>query len=320
MTRRVLAIGVVVITLVVLSAAPSSAHSDGAVDDTHLPVGKTVTAPTVGGLWTCQTQFSGGGAQIQGPWFSADGTWDATKKTTVDGDVAWPNAKLTVTKQGNELVLSTNDLPIDHTTGVFPVSPSDDAYQVDRNPNTIAAQSIVIRLPLHPKVAAAPSCVRGEVGILESGVALFDAVDAGGRDAVAYEVQDHCQGHPQMAGEYHYHSVSTCVLTELDRGTGQSKQVGWAFDGFGIYGPRDARGHALTDADLDKCHGVTSTVVFNGKKQRVYHYVATQEYPYTVGCFRGTSAVSGPTVAAPNGSPSSPPAGGPPPGSPPPRS
>ena len=300
--RRRAIVGFVVCSVMVLSAAPA-AHSDGAVDNTRLPVGKTATSPTVGGLWTCQTQFNGGGAQSQGPWFNDDGTWDATKKTTVDGDVAWPNAKLTITKQGGKLVVSTSALPTDHTTGVFPVSPNDDAYLVDRNPNTIAAQSIVLELPLHPKVAASPSCVRGEVGVLKSGVVVFDAVDAGGRDAVAYEVQDHCQGHPQIAGEYHYHSVSTCVLAKLDRGTGQSKQVGWAFDGFGIYGPRDAKGNTLTNADLDECHGTTSKVVFNGKKQRIYHYVATQEYPYTVGCFRGTSAVSGPTVASPNGPP-----------------
>ena len=31
-----------------------------------------------------------------------------------------------------------------------------------------------------------------------TGVALFDAFDAGGRDAGAWEVQDGCNGHPQM--------------------------------------------------------------------------------------------------------------------------
>jgi hypothetical protein len=274
-------------------AAPASAD---AVDPTHLPVGKTVTAPTVGGLWTCQTNFNGNapGAGVDGPWFNGDGTWDSTKKTSVDGDVEWPNAKLTITKHGGKRVVSSNDLPTDHTTGHFPVSSSDDAYQVDRNPNSISEQSITVELPLTPKVASSPSCVGGEVGILKSGVALFNSIDAGGRDAGAYEVQDDCDGHPQVQGLYHYHSVSTCVLAALDTGTGQSKLVGYAFDGFGIYGPRDAHGNELTNADLDECHGITSTVTFNGKQQKIYHYVATQEYPYTVGCFRGTSAVHGP--------------------------
>lgn len=293
--RRTLIAMLASCTLFAALAAPASAHDD--VDPTHLPVGETVTKPTVGGLWTCQTSFGGGGAQSTGPWFNGDGTYDSTKKATVDGDVEWPNAKLTITKQNGKRVITTNDLPTDHNTGTFPVSSSDDAYQYDRNPNSIKDQSITISLPLNPKVASSPSCVAGEVGVLKSGVALFDAVDAGGRDAVAYEVQDDCQGHPQVSGEYHYHSVSKCVLADLDSGTGQSKLVGYAFDGFGIYGPRGADGQELTNADLDECHGITSTVVFNGKRQRIYHYVATHEYPYTAGCFRSTSAVNGPTVA-----------------------
>jgi hypothetical protein len=30
-------------------------------------------------------------------------------------------------------------------------------------------------------------------------------------------------------------------------------------------------------------------VLWNGKPTRIYHYVATAEYPYTLGCFRGTT-------------------------------
>lgn len=248
----------------------------------------------MGGLWTCQTSFNGGGAQSEGPWFNGDGTWDVTQKYTVDGDVDWPEAELTITKQGDKRVISTTDLPTFHATGEFPVSSSDDAYQVDRNPNSISAQDISVELDRTPELADEPSCVGGEVGVLKSGVLVFNSVDAGGRDAVAYEVQDNCDGHPQMSGVYHYHSVSDCVLDDLDAGTGQSKLIGWAFDGFGIYGPRDADGNELTSDDLDECHGITSKVRFNGKKQNIYHYVATVDYPYTVGCYRGTSAVNGP--------------------------
>jgi hypothetical protein len=315
--------------LVLGIAAPAAAHGDEGtetgVDETHLPIGETTTEPTVGGLWTCrETYTEAPGAQTEGAWINGDGTYDRTKKATVDGSVDWPNAKFTVTKEDGARVFTTNALPTDHTTGVFPVSPDDDAYQVDRNPNSISEQSISFSVPLTPTVADEPSCVGGEVGILKSGVALFNAVDAGGRDAVAYEVQDDCDGHPQQAGLYHYHSVSRCVLADLDSGTGPSKLIGWAFDGFGIYGPRDADGNELTSADLDECHGTTSRVKFNGKWQTIYHYVATVDYPYTVGCFRGTSGVQGPlggtegtgqqagAPGAPQGRPSGPPP--PPPG------
>ena len=270
----------------------------GDVDLTRLPVGddSLVDSPEVGGLYLCPTfPTDGGGAQVQGPWFNGDGTYDSTKKTTVDGDVKWPDAKFTKKTVGDNFVFTTNDEPISHTTGTFPIASTDDAYQVDRNPNSIKPQSITVTITRHPKMASQASCA-GELGILKSGVVLFAPVDAQGRDAVAYEVQDHCQGHPQEAGEYHYHSASSCVLAKYDTGTGQSKQIGWAFDGFGIYGPRGADGKELTNADLDECHGITSTVVFNGKKQKIYHYVATKEFPYTIGCFRGTSTLHGPTV------------------------
>ena len=108
------------------------------------------------------------------------------------------------------------------------------------------------------------------------------------------------------------------MLAKLDRGTGQSKLVGWAFDGLGIYGPRNAKGRELTNADLDECHGTTSKVVFNGRRQRIYHYVATTEFPYTVGCFRGTSTVQGPTAGGGVRRGAGPPGGGPPPGAGPP--
>jgi len=102
-------------------------------------------------------------------------------------------------------------------------------------------------------------------------------------------VQDECDGHPNPSG-YHYHAASDCVLADLDSGTGQSKLIGYALDGFGIYGPRDENGNELTSEDLDECHGITSRVKFNGKWQTIYHYVATVDYPYTVGCYRGTAA------------------------------
>ena len=44
----------------------------------------------------------------------------------------------------------------------------------------------------------------------------------------------------------------------------------------------------LTDADLDACHGRVSPVMWNGKRVAIYHYVLTREYPYTIGCFKGT--------------------------------
>ncbi len=53
-----------------------------------------------------------------------------------------------------------------------------------------------------------------------------------------------------------------------------------------------ATGRILHDDDLDACHGTTSPVMWDGKLVDMYHYVLTPEYPYTIGCFRGTPVLA----------------------------
>ena len=231
----------------------------------------------------------GGGAQHAGRWIHGD-TWDLTEKTHVRGKVMWPEAQFAITEtrgRARRLAPHQGQWPAgEDPTGTFPVSPDDPAFQIDRNPNSIEAQNIVLTLPAEPRaLASAPSCVpMGMIGVALNGVAIFNALDDGGRDAVAHEVQDLCNGHPQMRGEYHYHGPSPCLPGE----TGDEKLIGYALDGFGIYSIYDANGTELTDADLDACHGRVSPVMWNGKREAIYHYVLTREYPYTIGCFSGT--------------------------------
>jgi len=284
------------------SASADSPHVD-VLDVTHLTLGdnKTSSSPQRGYVYACNTQFNGGGAQGTGNWINSDGTWDLSKKIFVDGSVSWPHS-FTITVEGNNRVFTSNDLP-DHPTGTFPVSSNDDAYQIDRNPNSIASQNISFSVPANPNVAAPPTCIGGEVGIMLSGVLIFSSFDAEGRDAVAHEVQDNCDGHPQKDSFYHYHSLSDCIP---DSTTGHSALVGYAFDGFGIYGYYGEDGKELTNAALDECHGHTHVIEWNGQLVEMYHYHATREFPYVVGCFKGTPSVKALTAentGAGNGQP-----------------
>jgi YHYH protein len=261
------------------------------VDKTKLPIGKVTTSAQTGGLWTCQTNYSSNapGAFTTGPWFNGDGSWDLTKKAAVDGSVKWPNASTIVKVSKTTRVITGNGLPTKATTGVYPIASGDDAYAYDRNPNAIKTQTMSISLPASPKLNTAPQCVGSAVGVTLEGPLIFNAVDAGGRDAVAYELQDSCGGHPERTGAYHYHGLSACA--------DKSKQYGWAFDGLAIWGPVDpTSGQELTNADLDQCHGTTSTITIDGKKVKTYHYVANYEYPYTVGCYRATPQATGSTT------------------------
>jgi hypothetical protein len=254
--------------------------------DGILPVGDgkyTTDSAKKGYVYTCNADFvpaGQAGAQARGPWFVGTTSWDVNKKIAVSGDEVW-GSKIDATDKDGKRIITTNDLP-NHVTGIFPVKSSDPAYAYDSNPNSIKGQDLTYSLSLKP-VYGTPHCMGGEVGVMLTGVALFNAFDAGGRDAGAWEVQDSCNGHPQAQGEYHYHSLSSCILD-----TSVNTVIGFALDGFPITGPKLGKENILTTSDLDDCHGIVGQVEFDNKKFVSYHYVMTQDFPYSASCFRAT--------------------------------
>lgn len=266
----------------VLFAAGVCAHDDALpLGDGHLSAD-----PAAGYLYACQTEFRGRGARGSGSWIQGD-TWFPSAKPKVQGSVSWPGSAISISLEGDRRVIRANDLP-KHATGIFPIQVSDPAYQYDHNPNSIRSQDILLTLPAMPVAAATPGCVpQGMIGFALDGVAIFNAVDAAGRDAVAHEVQDACNGHPQQEGQYHYHGPSPCMADPDGDAGRHSDLVGYALDGYGIYGMHGEDGHVLHDSDLDACHGHSHAVMWDGTLQVIYHYHLTPEYPYTVGCFHG---------------------------------
>ena len=279
------------------SSAPATAPQSGSdLDLTALPLGdqRFSSAPEVGSVHACQTTFNGRGAFAQGPWIDADaGTWNMLDKITVEGEVAWPEATWAETVEGDQRVITSVALPVGHTTGVFPVASDSEAYDYDRNPNTIEAHDTQLSVPIRPVASAEPGCIGGEVGIMTTGVLIYSAFDAAGRDAVATEIQDGCEGHPQAGGFYHYHGPSSCVeeISGSAPGGGHSALQGYAFDGFGIFGVFGEDGVLLSTADLDECHGHTHEIEWDGGNVEMYHYHFTPDFPYTVSCFRAEPQV-----------------------------
>lgn len=273
------------VLILVLCVAATSAVAHEA-DRLPLGDGKLTAVPRRGYLLACTSVVPGpGGAFRAGDWIAA-GAWDPASKPIVEGDVAWPAASITVMVEGTARVVRTNGLPI-HGTGEFPIRQGTAAYAFDRNPNRIEQHPEQLSLPKDPVVAAQPRCVpRGAVGVALSGVAIFNAADLGGRDAPAHEIQDRCNGHPEMNGQYHYHNWSPCLAV-----ADPDAPVGWMLDGYPILGPVDADGHRLTNADLDECHGRVGPVTLPDGTSVQYHYRLTMEYPYTIGCFHGVVSI-----------------------------
>ncbi len=259
-----------------------------------LPVGdeKYVTSdPKKGYIYTC-TQYAQSfktdniGAETRGPWFINNNTqYDINKKVSVQGSVSWKGSFSNKVTDSIRTIV-TNDLPLAHSTGTFPVASSDPAYSYDRNPNTISSQDLTYKLSASPTYGD-PECMSGEVGVMLTGVSLFNGFDAGARDAGAWEVQDSCGGHPQITGQYHYHTLSSCI-DDINVDT----VIGFAIDGFPITGPKVGKNNILTTSDLDVCHGITSKIKLDGKDITMYHYVMTQDFPYSVSCFRAKAGTT----------------------------
>ena len=102
---------------------------------------------------------------------------------------------------------------------------------------------------------------------------------------------DSCCGHPQQHGVYHYHKYPSCLKSPFaDDGKQHSPVIGFAFDGFPIYGPYEDNGIMARDlkgaAALDVCNG-------HGDKARGYHYHVTPgRFPYVIGGYAGVPEVS----------------------------
>jgi YHYH protein len=271
---------------------PAAATSSGTLNCAALPLGDSkysTTAPGAGAVFVCNVP-NGQAPSATGPWINtAAGTWNALSKDIVSGSVSW-SGSFNATVSGASLDITGNGLPLAGiTTGTFPIASTDAVYQYDGNPNHIASQSLNYALPYNPVAAASPGCLSGgRIGVAINGVSIFDALDAVGHDAVAREGQDSCHGHPDQSSTYHYHGWLFACVADSGSVTQNSSLLGYALDGYGIYGPW-YNGKILTTADLDQCHGTSSVVSWHGASVSIYHYVSTYDFPYTLGCYHGTA-------------------------------
>nr|CAB3263067.1 uncharacterized protein LOC100187343 [Phallusia mammillata] len=121
----------------------------------------------------------------------------------------------------------------------------------------------------------------GLVGFATNGVPLFNSFSSECCNSANADVQsyDKCWGEVDSFGRYHYKVPPMC-LTHLQCNNASSV-LGVALDGYPIYGPYDELGRLLSSSDLDICHGRLD-------RHQNYRYHMTFDFPYTVGCFRGT--------------------------------
>jgi hypothetical protein len=199
-----------------------------------------------------------------------------------------------LTSDGTYITIKSNGEP-DHKSVYYPTSNS--LYEAfsgttfagntfSKNPNTIMAQEFTFKIPVSPAEATTHSATPlGPIGVSLNGVPFFNQY-AGPNQPLTTEIVsfDQYYGHPQQSGEYHYH-VEPLYLTTVK--ASKSSLLGFLLDGFPVYGPEEADGTVVTNADLDDYHGHVSVTADypNG----IYHYHITDTDPYINGSgFYGT--------------------------------
>lgn len=231
---------------------------------------------------------------------------------------------------GETRVIESNGWP-DHEPGAFPNA---------HNPNTPEEVQHHYEMPAHPEKAAQLTRIgMSPFGVILNGVALDPSAAEWWQDdrnsGWQYEAKggldlglDEHEAHVQPDGSYHYHGLPKGTMLK-DAKDGHAALLGYAADGFAIYGPKgysDAKDthssvreltsswrlksgsrsggpggdydgkftedweYVAGSGDLDECGGRFSVVP--GAPKGVYHYVLTESYPYVPRCWSGTPDAS----------------------------
>ena len=144
------------------------------------------------------------------------------------------------------------------------------------------------KIPLNPAIAATPTNVTdGPLGVAINGVPIFNPCTQGGcvtgGDTKVLGQLDTCNGHSGRADDYHYHAAPNCMMADQPATYWDTHPLGWALDGFAIFGYRDADGTTATRDTI--CGGNTKTV---SNAPAGYSYHVTDASPYVTNCLIGT--------------------------------
>ena len=186
----------------------------------------------------------------------------------------------------------------------------------NNNPNRIVVATETFRIPLNPvNNATATDTALGTVGVAVNGIPIYNPFEDANQTAATGRIFSGCCGHPQLTGVYHYHKYPTCLrflkgdvwqsekekCDELDvliASGGHSPLIGFALDGWPVYGPvgwkdtnrlskllkssytgaNDAYGnpaYVAGSGDLDECNGLVSPTP--EYPEGIYHYVMSLE-------------------------------------------
>lgn len=185
------------------------------------------------------------------------------------------------------MIVRARNIP-NHPTGQFPEQGGRKG-----NPSYIQEHAYTYYLPLEPtrnpkavamnKTNSNWALPMGSTAIATNGVVFYNPFDAGNMDAT--NIMDRCCGHPSPDNRYHYHKYPICVKSPFgDEGEEHSPLIGFAFDGFPIYGPYESKRLMAKDCKENPLNEFN----IHFDEVRGWHYHVTPgQYPYVIGGYWG---------------------------------
>jgi len=246
----------------------------------------------------------------------------------VSAQVANYTPKVSITLRDNQRVIAANGIP-DHTPGQFPNRGNPNRISEQQHNFTVPAkpqQAAQLTGADRGWFGVALNGVPFEAGTAEFWSRDWKYEAIGG--SMNLGLDEH-RAHVQPTGAYHYHGLPTGLITKLGGDGKKMLLIGWAGDGFPIYtsyayadandpksalrpmkpshrlktgarpgnpsGPGGKFDGAFT-ADYEFVKGSGDLDEANGRfgvtpefPNGIYHYFATDTYPYLPRCLKGTT-------------------------------
>lgn len=191
---------------------------------------------------------------------------------------------------GRHLNIRSRNLP-NHATAVFP----DRGRGLDGNPNYIQERITTTRIPLEPQENPNRKAMaggtnengalpKGPIGIAVNGIVFFNPFDHLQTEDAIWRL-DRCCGHPAPDYQYHYHKYPVCVKSPWsDDGLRHSPLIGFAADGYPIFGPYESQGKLAKDETDNPLNEFN----LHFDEQRGWHYHVTPgKFPHIIGGYWG---------------------------------
>ncbi len=152
----------------------------------------------------------------------------------------------------------------------------------------VPAPGYVSPIPLVPAKATTVTTIDAALAVAVNGVPIYDYTSQGLNNPAVYDPAadtkltgelDVCNGHSGRGDDYHYHAAPTCMMAAMAN-KGPAAIIGWAFDGYPIYGNTAPDGSMLPAGSLDDCNGMADATFG-------FRYHTSDNHPYIVQCLDG---------------------------------